>query len=248
VTIPRFSVTANSATFAAIYNIISYVVFGPLHCTSVADALSRDLLLYQDPMQKSHCEALDRFIYVYDFRDRHTAADVVANIQRDLRQLRQLAQGYELHFDVLDQAAKLDLLAVKSQMFTLTKELGLIFEAISHVQAKMQSAVGHDSFAIRLDASSSEISWNMLDGTGSLLAKLSLRGLRYTWLSRMDGSMNNRLAIDDMQALNGSPTALFPEMLVKYETFGTVGETTISNVDLCMLTIGFGTELKVYAS
>jgi hypothetical protein len=222
VNIPRFSVAANSATFAAIYNVISYVSM--LCCSAIADTAPRDLLLYHDPMQKARCEALERFIYLYDFRDRHTAADVVANIQRDLRQLQQVAQGYELHFDVLDQAAKLDLLAVKSQMLTLARELHLIFEAISHVQGKKESAVSHDSFAIRLDASSSEISWNMLDETGSLLAKLTLRGLRYTWLSRMDGSMNNRLTIDDMQALNASPVALFPEMLVKYEASGMVRE------------------------
>lgn len=200
-------------------------MFSMLFRSALADAPPRDLLLYHDPMQKARSEALERFIYLYDFRDRHTAADVVVNIQRDLRQLWQVAQGYELHFDVLDQAAKLDLLAVKSQMFTLMKELHLIFEAISHVQGKLEGEVSQDSFAIRLDASSSEISWNMLDETGGLLAKLTLRGLRYAWLSRMDGSMNNRLAIDDMLALNASPAALFPEMLVKYETSGVVSET-----------------------
>lgn len=114
----------------------------------------------------------------------------------------------------------MDLLSVKNQLFSLAKELNLIFDAIAHAQAKAENIDGDQSFAMQLDATSSEISWNMLDDESNLLAKLSLRGLQYTWITRTDGSMANTLSMDDLQALDGAPNALFSEMLVKHEVSG----------------------------
>ncbi len=176
------------------------------------------MLLYHDPSQKKHNEALERFIYLYGFEDRNTTADVVTNIQEHIRQLQHVAEGYELHLGGLDQDGKLDLLAIKSQIYSLATELGFIFEGISRARARSEDADSSEAFAIRLDASSSDISWNMLDVDGTLLAKLAIRGVRYSWLTRTDGSMSNQFLVDDLQGLDGSPGAIFSEMVVKYES------------------------------
>ena len=176
------------------------------------------MLLYHDPCQKKHNEALERFIYLYGFEDRNSTVDVVTNMQEHLRQLQHVAEGYELHFDGLDQDGKFELLAIKSQIYSLATELGFIFEGISRARARREDADSSETFAIRLDASSSDISWKMLDLDTALLAKLAIRGVRYSWLTRTDGSMSNEFLVDDLQGLDGSPDAVFSEMVVKYES------------------------------
>ncbi|KAF8341581.1 uncharacterized protein EI90DRAFT_3034519 [Cantharellus anzutake] len=92
-------------------------------------------------MQNKHNEAFERFVYLYDFKDRNLTANVVGNMQEHLRQL----------------------LAIKSQIYSLATELGFIFEGISRVQARREDSDNLETFAIRLDAVSSDISWNMAD-------------------------------------------------------------------------------------
>jgi hypothetical protein len=56
----------------------------------------------------------------------------------------------------------------------------------------------------------------MLDDNKELLAKLAVQGINYSWLSRQDGSTASRLSATDLQAFNGSPMAIWPEILAKY--------------------------------
>lgn len=194
---------ASSANFAAIYNVIT------------------NLLLYSDPAQKQHNEALEKFVYLFDFRDKHSAANVVSKLQHRIRQLRQVAESYDLNIDRLTEDEKLSLLSIKSQLFMLSREMNLIFESIARAQATRTTNVeGNDVFAVRVDAISSDLSWNILDEHSMLLVKLSIRGTQYSWISRNDGSKSNNLTVDDMQALDASPNAVFPEMLVKLEQPG----------------------------
>ncbi|KDQ20607.1 hypothetical protein BOTBODRAFT_124283 [Botryobasidium botryosum FD-172 SS1] len=199
VDIPRFSVTAKSANFAAIYNTVT------------------NFLLHSDPSHSQQNEKLETFLYSYDFTDFAVAADVVANLQSRIRQMTEVSKGYECRFDDLDEQAKRDFVAIKGQLFTLSEELNLVFGAIQLAQAKLSCSNDEHKSALRLDASSAEISWNMLDQSTDLLAKLSVRGIGFSWLSRNDGSTANKLTIQDFQALDGAPDALFPEMLVKVD-------------------------------
>jgi len=179
-----------------------------------------DLLLYHDPAQQQHNEALEKFVYLFDFRDRHSAADVVTKMQHRIRQLRRMASKFDVDARRLSDDEKLEFLAVKSQHFMLSRELNLIFESLARAQARQTDMEGNDVFAVRLDAISSDLSWNALDEHNMLLSKLSIRGTQYTWISKNDGSMSNNLTIGDMQALDASPNAVFTEMLVKLEPPG----------------------------
>lgn len=141
-------------------------------------------------------------------------------MQHRIGQLRRVASNYDLDVHRLSDDEKLELLAIKSQLFMLSRELNLIFESIARAQARQADMEGNDVFAVRLDAISSDLSWNALDERNMLLSKLSIRDTQYTWISRNDGSMSNSLTIGDMQALDASPNAVFPEMLVKLQLPG----------------------------
>lgn len=138
-------------------------------------------------------------------------------MQQQIRQLLQTGANYDLIPDRRTDEETLDLLAIKSQLFLLRRELNLIFESLARAQAKSLDMEGNDVFAVRLDAISSDLSWNILDDQHVLLVKVAIRGTQYSWISRNDGSMSNNLTVEDLQALDASPEAVFPEMLVKLE-------------------------------
>lgn len=192
----QLAVSANAQNFAAIYNIVS------------------DLILYTDPDQRERNRQLQMFMYAYDFHDFMESARVVSELQQRLRSLlsteTQMAstKGAELTEDRL---------MTRAHIFLLSEELHLIFKAIRLVQEQDESASDENKSNMRFDATANEVSWKMLEDTNDTLAKLSVRGIEYAWHSQKDSSAANKLVIKDLQALDSSPEAVFPEMLVKYD-------------------------------
>lgn len=111
---------------------------------------------------------------------------------------------------------RLQILKLKAHTFLLVEELNLIFEAIRLAQSRTDGHSDHKS-ALLLQASSSEISWRMLDDHRDLLAKLAVRNIDFSWLSKQDSSTVNRLTVGDLQAFDGSPNAVWTEIVLKYE-------------------------------
>jgi hypothetical protein len=192
-------VVANSQHFGAIYDVVA------------------NLLLYSDPSHSRRNRQVESFLYTFDFRDVAASADVVSKLQARIRQLRLVSRSYELQLRQLDDGEKLDLLAVKQEGLMLSEELDTLFEAIKLAQEKGDGGNEANKSALLLQAFSDEIAWNMMDTESNLMAKLSVRGINYSWLNCADSSTQNSLRIDDLQALNCAPNALFPEMLVKYD-------------------------------
>ncbi|KAF8314787.1 hypothetical protein DL93DRAFT_2227867 [Clavulina sp. PMI_390] len=203
VSIPRFSVSATAANYTAIYNVV------------------QQLIMYSDPVQKQHNEALQKFIYLFDFKDKKASIEIVSKLQQRIRVLQNVLMHYDQHFSHLSDAEKDVAYSAKSQMFLMRRELNLIHESYTHAQAKaaMSAEENHVS-ALRVDAMFSELAWHMLDDLDGLMTKLAVRGGRYTWMSRDDGSMVNKVVIKDIQALDARHDALFPEIAVKLDLPG----------------------------
>lgn len=196
--VPRFTVSANDRHFQFISNIITHLV------------------LFSDVAHKARLEKLETLLFAYDFTDLRSAASVVSDLQSRLRSV------LETHDDVSRQIqdnrpqTALQTLKLKAHIFLLVEELNLIFDAIRLAQSKTDGRSDHKS-ALLLHASSSEISWRMLDDNRDLLAKLAVRNIDFSWLSKQDSSTVNRLTVGDLQAFDGSPTAVWAEIVSKYE-------------------------------
>ncbi|KAF8528944.1 golgi-body localization protein domain-containing protein [Hysterangium stoloniferum] len=193
--VPRFSISADAAAFAAMADVVT------------------DLLLFSDPVHKALMTQLETMLFSYDFTDLRCAAQVVSDLQARLRRLLHLEETYSFHQTDDDQYT---LLASKAHIFKLSQKLNLIFDAIRLAQVKTDDRSQDKKSALSLRFSSSEISWRMLDENKELLAKLAVRGINYSWLSRQDGSTVSVLSAADLQAFDGSPWALLPEILAKY--------------------------------
>ncbi|EGO01866.1 hypothetical protein SERLA73DRAFT_71025 [Serpula lacrymans var. lacrymans S7.3] len=196
--IPQFTVSASEQHFQAISGIV------------------RHLILFSDAAHKNRLEKLETLLFTYDFSDLASAANVVADLQSRLRNAIETQREAESQPQSIEPQAKLEILKLKAHIFLLSEELNLIFDAIKLAQDRTDDRTDQKS-ALLLHALSSEISWRMLDEHRSLLAKLAVRNIDYSWLSKQDSSTVNTLTFGDLQAFDGSPHAEWAEIVSKYD-------------------------------
>jgi len=161
-------------------------------------------------------EKLDALLFAYDFTDFMSTANVVSDLQGRLRNALETRRDAENHSLSTGSETRLKILKLKAHIFLLTEDLNLIFDAIKLAQDRADERSDQKS-ALLLLASSSEISWRMLDEQRELLAKLAVRDIRFSWLSKQDSSTVNNLVVGDLQAFDGSPHAPWPEIVSKFE-------------------------------
>ena len=196
--VPRFTVSANDRQFQLISDVITHLV------------------LFSDVAHKTRLEKLETLLFAYDFTDSRSAAGVVSDLQSRIRSILETysdvnRQTRDNHAQTMSQILKL-----KAHIFLLVEGLNLIFDAIRLAQSRTDGGSDHKS-ALLLHASSSEISWKMLDNNWEFLAKLAVRNIDFSWLSKQDSSTVNRLTVGDLQAFDGSPNAVWTEIVSKYD-------------------------------
>ncbi|KAI3476897.1 hypothetical protein L1887_61488 [Cichorium endivia] len=196
---PRFSVSADSEHFAALYNVVT------------------DLILYRDPAHRDHAKRLEEMMFSYDFTDVSGLADIVTALQVRIREAQTLIEQYRAVADRLNERGRADYVAVLRDALELITELNLIMEAITTSQDSKGGADREKKSALRFMTQAQEVAWNMIgDEAGELVTKLALRGISFSWLNKADNSAANTLAIQDLQALSVDPNAMFAEIIAKY--------------------------------
>lgn len=195
--IPQFTVAASSQHFEAISNVVT------------------KLLLFSDPVHKMRLDRLETLIFTYDFRDLNSAANVIINLQgrlRDAIETMQLSARNPKRMQT--ESDRLTFLKLHAHVYLLEEELSLLFDAIKLAQDRFAASSEQNS-ALLLHASSSEISWKMLDERTNLLSKLVVKDIDFNWLNRQDSSTVNSLAVGNLTAFDGSRFAMWSEILSK---------------------------------
>ena len=198
--VPQFTVSASDSHFSAISDIVT------------------SLILFSDPAHKNRVERLDTLLFSYDFTDLKSSANVVSGLQSRLREAvnqEQDAQWRLRRFAATEDQAKLEMAKIRADVLALADELSYIFEAIRLAQDRNEGNSEHKS-ALLLLASSPEISWRMLDSRRDLLAKLSVNGVKFSWLNRQDSAVVNTLRIGDLHVFDGHHEAVWPEIVCKH--------------------------------
>lgn len=192
---PRYSVSASSEQFAAIYNVVT------------------DLILYRDPAYREHAKKLEMMMLSYDLTNIDALADMVQGLQVRIRHAKELHAQYHLHFAFLNEGGRLAFLTLKAEINDMQDELNLLLEAVT---ATDDSSDKEKKLALRVDAQAQDIGWNMMGDRDELLAKLTIKGVSFTWLNKADNSVANTLSVADLNALNVHPDAVFAEIITKY--------------------------------
>lgn len=200
----KFSVSANPDHFAAIFNVVT------------------DLLLYSDPLQKSQNKTLEEVVFTHDFSDLAGVTDIVTGLQQRIRGLVDLGQQYQVHLDELDGDGRLELFIARAEFVRLSHELNLVMQAITRAQdsngkVTNKSKAEGKTPGIQFEARASELVWHMLDESDTPFAKFSVNGVEFSWISKQDNSISNRLVIRDLSALNSGPDHVFAEIICKHE-------------------------------
>ncbi|EKM59200.1 uncharacterized protein PHACADRAFT_169675 [Phanerochaete carnosa HHB-10118-sp] len=196
--VPRFTVTANDRHFQAISNIVT------------------NLILFSDAAHKMRADRLEKMLFSYDFTNLASAADVVAKLQYRLRLAVETRREAERKLQGHGELGEVEKLKIDAHILLLAEELDYVFEAIKLAQDKADGLAAQKS-ALLLHASSSEISWRMIDRHEQLLAKLAMRDIDFHWLNRQDSSTVNNLLVGDLQAFDGAADAEWTEILSKYD-------------------------------
>ena len=174
--------------------------------------------MFSDPTHKCRLERLETLLFSYDFTDFKSSANVVSGLQSRLREAvsqERDAQWRLRRFAATEGQAKLEMAKIRADVLALADELSYIFEAIRLAQDRSEGTSEHKS-ALLLLASSPEISWRMLDSRRDLLAKLSVNGVKFSWLNRQDSAVVNTLRIGDLHVFDGHHEAVWPEILCKH--------------------------------
>ncbi len=197
VDIPRFAVMADTNHYAALYNIVT------------------DLILYKDPEQRHLTQRLDSYRYSLDRQAASTFVAEAADIQARVRGMGALVRSYEDHADQLTLEGRLALIETRKEIVDAMESLHLLFEAAALANNKDRATAELKS-SMRFEAHAGEVAWFMLGLDKNLIAKLTIKGTHFSWLSKSDGSTANSMVISDLQALNVNPEAAFPEMVARY--------------------------------
>ncbi|KAF5390524.1 hypothetical protein D9757_002702 [Collybiopsis confluens] len=196
--IPRFTVTASDHHFETISNIVTR------------------LLLFSDAAHKTRIDHLETILFQYDFADFSSSAEVISDLQRQMRKALDVEYLTEKNSRPTELEPRLELMRLRAHMFLLAERLNFLFEAIKLAQDRRDDQADRKS-ATLLHASSSEISWRMVDENRELLAKLGLQDIDFYWLRRQDSSTVNHLAVRNLQAFDGSRDATWAEIVSKYD-------------------------------
>ncbi|KAJ3774447.1 golgi-body localization protein domain-containing protein [Lentinula raphanica] len=201
VQIPRFTVTASDHHFETISNIITR------------------LLLYSDAAHKTRLDHLETVLFQFDFTDLTSSTEVISDLQSQMRKALDVEYLSLKNSRPGEEESQLELMRLRAHMFLLAERLNFMFEAIKLAQDRRDRRDERTDrkSATLLHASSSEISWRMVDENRDLLAKLAVQNIDFYWLRRQDSSTVNHLTVGDLQAFDGSRDATWAEIVSKHD-------------------------------
>jgi hypothetical protein len=188
------------------------------HYTALYDVVT-DLLMYQDPDHRHRSDRIDSFVFAFDRKDRDPQQLIMDlfSLQQSIRSLTALQRGYEANADLLTEEGKGELFKIRTDQLEATEQLFTVFAAIAVNQSREDARAALKS-ASRMDVRVGGIAWHMLQDNLKPLVKLDIEGTLYSHLSNKDGSTDSALAIGDLSALNSDADAIYPEVMVRYQS------------------------------
>ncbi|GAA99613.1 uncharacterized protein L969DRAFT_94065 [Mixia osmundae IAM 14324] len=216
----KLAVTANPDQFAALYNVVT------------------DLCLYSDPAHKQHSEKLEALLFTHDFSDLAGMTDLVEDLQLRIREKFDVLASYIEVLNELEDYEIREFYTTKAETLRLAGELNILINAITASQDSTPNTKDEKkgTKGIQFDARASELTWAMIDPESNPFAKWSVRGVAFSWLSKRDSTVSNRLVITDVIGLNPNPSHLFPEIISKYRTDG-ASDNPLVQKDLFMVVL-----------
>lgn len=174
-----------------------------------------DLLMYNEPLEKTRSERLEKIILASDFSDLSGAPAMVQKLQQRIRQMEEIKEHFQIYAKYLDKRGWEDRLRLERDLAACEDELFFMMKAITSSQRKFD--VNSDSTGLlRWNISVRDIVWHLMQDSNDPLVELQLKDLEYDRTDNSDGSHVNLIRVGKVLGLNLLPDATYPEMVAPY--------------------------------
>ncbi|KAI9734482.1 MAG: hypothetical protein M1818_006871 [Claussenomyces sp. TS43310] len=173
-----------------------------------------DLLLYNEPLEKTRTERLEKIMLASDFSDLRGAPEMVVRLQERIRQLEEIKTQFQIHAKVLDKKGWEDRILLEQDLASCEDELFFMMKAITTSQRKYDGSQSNG--LLRWNISSEQIVWHLMREKDQPLMEFQLRNAEYDRTDNSDGSHINLMQIGKITGLNLLPDAIYPEMIAPY--------------------------------
>ncbi|KAF2838294.1 hypothetical protein M501DRAFT_1005161 [Patellaria atrata CBS 101060] len=177
-----------------------------------------DLLLYNEPLEKTRSERLEKIMLASDFSDLTGAPELVITLQERIRQLEEIKMHFQVNERYLDRQGWKDRVVMERELATCEDELFFMMKAITTSQRKIEDRgqSAQSNGLLRWNIGAQEIVWHLVREGNESLVELQLKNALYDRTDNNDGSNFNSVEIDRIHGLNLLPNATYPEMITPY--------------------------------
>ncbi|KAF7552164.1 hypothetical protein G7Z17_g4487 [Cylindrodendrum hubeiense] len=174
-----------------------------------------DLLMYNEPLEKTRSERLEKIILASDFSDLSGAPAMVQKLQQRIRQMEEIKDHFQTYSKYLDKRGWEDRLHLERDLAACEDELFFMMKAITTSQRKL--SVNSDSTGLlRWNISVRDIVWHLMQDSNDPLVEFQLKDLEYDRTDNSDGSHVNLIRVGKVLGLNLLPDATYPEMVAPH--------------------------------
>lgn len=177
-----------------------------------------DLLMWNEPLEKTRNERLEKIMLAADFSDLRGAPEMVMTLQNRIRALEEIKTHFHVNEKYLDRQGLEDRISMEQDLATCEDELFFIMKAITTSQRKVDERVegAQASGVLKYYISASEIVWHLIKEAGQPLAEFQLRSATFERTDNSDGSNHNSVGIHQAKGLSLLPNAHYPEIISAY--------------------------------
>lgn len=193
---PQARAICNSSQYYAIYVIVL------------------DLLMYNEPLEKTRSERLEKIMLASDFSDLRGTPEMVTKLQERIRQLEDIKSHFQIHSKYLDDQGWQDRLLLERDLAACEDELFFMMKAITTSQRKHDTS--QSNALLKWSISVKDIVWHLIRDANEPLCELQLRDVEYDRTDNSDGSHINLIRVGTVLGLNLLPDAIYPEMVAPY--------------------------------
>ncbi|KAK5719576.1 Protein SABRE [Elasticomyces elasticus] len=197
---PEFRAVCDSAQYYAMYIIVM------------------DLLLYNEPLEKTRGERLEKIMLASDFSDLTGAPEMVQMLQERIRQLEEIKMYFQINERYLDRQGWKDRISLEQDLASCGDELFFMMKAITTSQQRLEDRrdQANATGLVHLSMFAKEIAWHLVRDQNESLVEFQLKNASFDRTDNNDGSNYNVMEIGRMNGFNLLPDALYPEIIASF--------------------------------
>jgi hypothetical protein len=183
-----------------------------------------DLLLYNEPQEKTREEKLEKIMLASDFSDLSPAPDMVFRLQEKIRVLQELKLIFQLHEKTLSRQQWKEIIRLEDDISKKEEELFFMMKAITTSQARRmedraqmvtedESVVG----TLKWEIKANNLVWHMVRGVNESLIELQLKDVQYHRQDNTDGSNDNTIEVGKIEGWTLLKDATYPQLISAFD-------------------------------